>query len=60
MNHYIGKYLMAGSVADSKSLEYLANSTVEFIDPTSNKIVETYTTDEKGAFNSNLLEGKVS
>ena len=58
MNHYIGKYLMAGSVADSKSLEYLANSTVEFIDPTSNKIVETYTTDEKGAFNSNLLEGK--
>lgn len=54
----IGQYYLAGTVADRKTAEFLKDSKVEFIDPTTNEVVETLTTDVNGAFTSNLLEDK--
>lgn len=51
----IGQYTLAGTTSDVKTLELLANSKVEFINKEDGSIVETLTTDENGAFNSNLL-----
>lgn len=52
---YIGNYNLAGTVSDVETLELLANSSVEFLDIESNEVVATLTTDENGAFTSDLL-----
>lgn len=57
-NFYIADYTLAGTVSDEKTLDLLANSTIEFLDPNSKEVIATYTTNDKGSFVSNLLEGK--
>ncbi len=56
-NHVMGSYTLAGTVSDDKTLELLANSTVEFINA-EGKVFETFKTDDKGAFSSNYLDSK--
>lgn len=56
-NLIIGDYLLAGTVADVKTLAMIEGSKVELLDA-NNKVIETLTTDGSGAFTSNILEGK--
>lgn len=58
-NHYIGKYLMAGTVSDVETLKLLEGCTVELINPETNNPFATYTTDGAGAFESDYLGDKV-
>lgn len=55
---YIGNYDMVGTVSDVETLELLQDSKVEFLDINTDEVVATLTTDEKGAFTSDLLADK--
>ncbi|MDX2361455.1 MAG: OmpA family protein [Crocinitomicaceae bacterium] len=57
-NHVIGGYSLIGTIADIQTTEYIPGSTVEFLNPEDESVVASYTTDENGAFISDLLEGK--
>lgn len=56
--HFVGEYLLAGTVADAKTMEMLEASTVEFVDPKSNTVFATFSTNGEGAFNSDYLKDK--
>lgn len=56
-NLIIGDYLLAGTVADVKTLEMIEGSKVELLDE-NDKVFETLTTDAGGNFVSAVLEGK--
>lgn len=53
------QYTLDGTVADKTTLQMLEGSTVEFIDPKTNKVLETLKTDAKGFFLSNALSESV-
>ncbi len=55
-DYIIGRYTLAGTIADVQTTELLPNSTVEFINPENGEVFETYTTDANGAFKSNYLD----
>ncbi|MES2799446.1 MAG: OmpA family protein [Bacteroidota bacterium] len=52
------QYSLAGIVADRKTAELLANSTVEFIDPSSGKTIEKLISSADGSFTSSILLNK--
>ncbi len=54
----IGRYTLAGTVGDSKTMEMLANANVEFLNPEDGSVIETMKTDDKGAFKSTILDDK--
>jgi outer membrane protein OmpA-like peptidoglycan-associated protein len=53
------KYTLDGIVADKKTMQMLENSVVEFVDPKTQKVLETVKTDSKGFFTSKMLDDKV-
>lgn len=55
-NYYIGRYNLAGTIADVQTTELLPNSKVELINPEDGSVLETYTTDANGSFKSNYLD----
>lgn len=57
-NFYIGNYELVGTVADSRTLEMIEGSKVEFLNPLTNEVVATYNTDGTGGFASNYLDDK--
>lgn len=56
--HFVGEYLLAGTVADAKTMEMLEASTVEFVDPKSNTVFAAFSTNGEGAFTSDYLKDK--
>lgn len=57
-NHYMGEYLMAGTVSDVETLALLQDSKVEILDFESHEVISTLTTDASGAFKSDMLKDK--
>ncbi|MFT5861043.1 MAG: outer membrane protein OmpA-like peptidoglycan-associated protein, partial [Flavobacteriaceae bacterium] len=55
---YLGKYRLIVNVADAESLVPLDEATIELIDPETNTVVASYTTDKAGTANSDYLENK--
>lgn len=56
--HFVGEYDLAGIVSDLKTLALLQDSKVEFIDPKTNNVIETFNTNDLGAFASDYLNDK--
>lgn len=59
VDQYLGKYLLAGTVADDKTLAYLEGAKISLIDPESNILIKTFIMDVNGAFTSELLEKNI-
>jgi outer membrane protein OmpA-like peptidoglycan-associated protein len=57
-NNYIGEYDLVGTVSDSKTLEFLKNAKVDFINPMTKETFATFDTDKNGGFTSDYLDGK--
>lgn len=55
---YLGKYHLIVNVADAESLEPLDAAGIELIDPETETVAASYTTDQAGTINSDILENK--
>lgn len=58
-NFYLGQYMLAGSVADAKSLAKLEGAKVTLKEPNTNNVIATFIMDSKGGFTSDLIADKV-
>lgn len=59
LTQYLGEYVLAGTVADDKTLEYLQEATVSFLDQETDQLVRSFTTDANGAFTSDILKDNI-
>lgn len=54
--HYLGDYQLTIAIADASSLKRVPNAKVEVIDPATEQVIATYTTDANGVTTSDLIK----
>jgi outer membrane protein OmpA-like peptidoglycan-associated protein/tetratricopeptide (TPR) repeat protein len=59
LKEYLGEYALAGTVADDKTLEYLKEAVVSFLDPETDQLIKSFTMDASGAFTSDILKDNI-
>jgi outer membrane protein OmpA-like peptidoglycan-associated protein len=58
-NQYLGEYMLAGTVADIETLEFLEGANVKLLDPETNDLLAEFNTNESGAFTSDMIKDMI-